>query len=137
MGTVFAKPLYCSGITTFSELFVNEYGKRTGFISALLNSIGILLAVVAQIISGVALITAVTSFTTMEGTILIIVFMLFYAFSGGSLGAGYVGIVKTVLIFGLVVICGMLAITDAGGLGVFLTTLFCPMKHISTYLPEA
>ena len=50
---------------------------------------------------------------------------------------GYVGIVKTVLIFGLVVICGMLAITDAGGLGVFLTTLFCPMKHISTYLPEA
>ena len=126
LGTVFAKPLYCSGITTFSELFVNEYGKRTGFISALLNSIGILLAVVAQIISGVALITAVTSFTTMEGTILIIVLMLFYAFSGGSLGAGYVGIVKTVLIFGLVVICGMLAITDAGGLGVFFNNPLLP-----------
>ena len=64
LGLVFAKPLYNSGIKTLPQLFAAEYGEKSSTIVALLNSLGTFLSIVAQILSGVALITAVSSLTS-------------------------------------------------------------------------
>ena len=120
LGLVFAKPLYNSGIKTLPQLFAAEYGEKSSTIVALLNSLGTFLSIVAQILSGVALITAVSSLTSWQGTILTIVLMLVYVLFGGSLGAGLVGIVKTILMYGSVGICGIFAIYISGGLDVFV-----------------
>ncbi|MGN1168166.1 MAG: sodium:solute symporter [Lachnospiraceae bacterium] len=126
LGLVFAKPLYNSGIKTLPQLFAAEYGEKSSTIVALLNSLGTFLSIVAQILSGVALITAVSSLTSWQGTILTIVLMLVYVLFGGSLGAGLVGIVKTILMYVSVGICGIFAIYISGGLDVFLNNPALP-----------
>ena len=126
LGLVFAKPLYNSGIKTLPQLFAAEYGEKNSTIVALLNSLGTFLSIVAQILSGVALITAVSSLTSWQGTILTIVLMLVYVLFGGSLGAGLVGIVKTILMYVSVGICGIFAIYISGGLDVFLNNPSLP-----------
>ncbi|MGN0331638.1 MAG: sodium:solute symporter [Lachnospiraceae bacterium] len=126
LGLVFAKPLYNSGIKTLPQLFAAEYGEKSSTIVALLNSLGTFLSIVAQILSGVALITAVSSLTSWQGTILTIVLMLAYVLFGGSLGAGLVGIVKTILMYVSVGICGIFAIYISGGLDVFLNNPALP-----------
>lgn len=119
LGLAFAKPLFNSGITTLPQLFAREYGEKSSTIMALLNSLGTFLSIVAQILSGVALITAVSSLSPIVGTILTIALMLAYVLFGGSLGAGYVGIVKTILMYVSVGACGILAVVVSGGLGTF------------------
>ena len=99
LGLFFAKPLYNSGIATLPQLFAGEYGEKSSTIVALLNSLGTFLSIVAQILSGVALITAVSSLASWQGTLLTIFLMLVYVLFGGSLGAGMVGIVKTILMY--------------------------------------
>ena len=120
LALVFLKPLYTSGVTTLPELFSREYGPASGTIVALLNSLGTFLSIVAQILSGVALITAISSLAPWQGTLLMIFLMLCYVFFGGSMGAGMVGIVKTVLMYVSVGVCGILAVRLAGGTGTFL-----------------
>ena len=119
LGLAFAKPLFNSGITTLPQLFAREYGEKSSTVMALLNSLGTFLSIVAQILSGVALITAVSSLSPIVGTILTIVLMLAYVLFGGSLGAGYVGIVKTILMYVSVGACGILAVAVSGGFGTF------------------
>lgn len=126
LGLFFAKPLYNSGIATLPQLFAGEYGEKSSTIVALLNSLGTFLSIVAQILSGVALITAVSSLTSWQGTLLTILLMLVYVLFGGSLGAGMVGIVKTILMYVSVGICGIFAIYISGGLDVFLNNAALP-----------
>lgn len=126
LGVGFAKPLYNSGIATLPQIFAREYGEKSSTIVALLNSLGTFLSIVAQILSGVALITAVSSLSGFQGTLLIIILMLAYVLFGGNLGAGYVGILKTILLFTSVGICGILAVHLAGGVGTFWNNELLP-----------
>lgn len=126
LGLFFAKPLYNSGVSTLPQLFAKEYGEKSSTIVALLNSLGTFLSIVAQILSGVALITAVSSLASWQGTILTIFLMLVYVLFGGSLGAGMVGIVKTILMYASVGICGIFAIYINGGLDTFLNNPALP-----------
>lgn len=128
LGLVFAKPLFASKINTLPELFAKEYGKESSTVMALLNSLGTFLSIVAQILSGVALISAVSSLSSIAGTILTILLMLAYVLFGGALGAGYVGVVKTILMYISVGACGILAITMAGGLGTFMQNTSLPSE---------
>ncbi len=120
LGFVFAKPLFDRGITTLPQLFAKEYGEKSSTLMAILNSLGTFLSIVAQIISGVALITAVSPLSPALGTALVVLLMLVYVLFGGALGAGYVGLIKTVLMYLAVGACGILSVVISGGLGAFL-----------------
>ncbi len=120
LGFVFAKPLFDRGITTLPQLFAKEYGEKSSTLMAILNSLGTFLSIVAQIISGVALITAVSPLSPALGTALVVLLMLVYVLFGGALGAGYVGLIKTVLMYLAVGACGVLSVVISGGLGAFL-----------------
>lgn len=126
LGLVFSKPLYESGVTTIPQLFAREYGKKSSTTMALLNSLGTFLSIVAQIISGVALVTAVSTLSATFATILTVVLMFVYVFFGGSMGTGYVGIVKTVLLYISVGICALIAIDLAGGISIFTNNPLLP-----------
>ncbi len=128
LAIVFTKPLFDSKINTLPELFAREYGEKSSTVMALLNSLGTFLSIVAQILSGVALISAVSSLSTLAGTVLTISLMLAYVLFGGALGAGYVGVVKTILMYVSVGACGILAIYSSGGLGTFLNNPSLPSE---------
>ena len=115
----FIKPLYEKGIMTLPELFASEYGQKSSTAAALLNSLGTFLSIVAQVLSGTALITAVSSLSGIWGTAVVVLLMFVYVFFGGALGAGIVGLVKTVLMYVSVGFCGILAVRLMGGIGAF------------------
>lgn len=119
----YAKPLYESGVSTLPQIFAREYGDSSATAATLLTSIGSFLSIVSQVISGIALITAVSTLSSGIATILVVVLMLFYVVFGGALGAGMVGIAKTILLYVTVGICGILALVSQGGLDAFTSVL--------------
>ena len=86
LGLNFAKPLYTSGISTLPQVFSREYGKNSSTISTVLMSIGSFLSIVAQILSGIALITSVSHLSPKLATVLIVLLMLAYVIFGGVWG---------------------------------------------------
>lgn len=123
LGIVFAKPLYTSGISTLPQVFSREYDQTSSTFATVLMSIGSFLSIVAQVLAGIALVTSVSSLGATTATICIILLMLAYVVFGGVWGAGLVGIVKTMLLYLTVIVCGFMAIKLGGGISTFKATL--------------
>ncbi|MBQ3664185.1 MAG: hypothetical protein II914_08665 [Clostridia bacterium] len=95
----FVKPLRNSGKNTMPEIITAEYGKKVGVTTAVLNSCGNFLGVVAQTISGTVLIMTITSMGRVPATAAILIIMFLYMVFGGVLSAGIVGYAKMLLLF--------------------------------------
>jgi len=119
----YAEPLYNSEIKTMPQVFSREYGRTSSTVATLLTSLGSFLSIVSQILSGIALITAVSSINPFAATAIIIFLMLVYVVFGGVWGSGYVGIAKTILLYGSVGICGIIALKLGGGYAAFRAAL--------------
>jgi SSS family solute:Na+ symporter len=120
----FVKPLYKSGVTTLPEVFQREYGVSCNTAATLLTSLGSFLSIVSQLLSGIALVSAVAGSIPPVFSLVIIVFlMLVYVIFGGIWGAGLVGIVKTVLLYVTTGICGIIALVLQGGIAGFVENL--------------
>ena len=129
LGAVFAKPFYNSGTTTLPDIFKREYGKKTALILAILSSIGTFLSFVAQIISGTALITTVTSLSFTWSIVIVMLLMIVYVLWGGTLALGYGGIAKTILVSLTVLVCGIVAIVLGGGIGGYTANELLPHEQ--------
>ncbi|MGL5328077.1 MAG: sodium:solute symporter family protein [Peptostreptococcaceae bacterium] len=123
LGVVFATPLYNSNIQTLPQVFAREYGKTASTVSTVLMSVGSFLSIVSQFLSGIALVTSISHITAMPATIVIGVLMAFYVIFGGVWGAGLVGIVKTLLLYITVIVCGFMALNLSGGIDGISATL--------------
>jgi len=119
----FVKPLYKSEISTLPQIFSREYGEKSSTVATILSSIGTLFAIVAQLLSGMALVTSVSNISPGAATIVITLLMLVYVVFGGVWGSGLVGIAKTILMYSAVLICGIMAINLQGGVSAFTTAL--------------
>ncbi len=119
----FVKPLYNSEISTLPQIFSREYGEKSSTVATVLSSIGTLFAIVAQLLSGMALVTSVSHIGPATATILIVILMLVYVVFGGVWGSGLVGIAKTILMYSAVLFCGVMAINLGGGVSAFTTAL--------------
>lgn len=123
MALFLAKPLYESGISTLPQLISREYGGKCATTATLLTSVGSFLSIVSQVLSGITLITSVSALGNGISTLLVIALMLCYVIFGGVLGAGMVGIAKTILLYISVGVCGVIAVISQGGLGAFTSAL--------------
>ena len=95
----FVKPLRNSRHNTMPEIITAEYGKKVGVTTAILNSFGNFLGVVAQTISGTVLIMTITSLDRVPAAVVILMIMFLYMVFGGVLSAGIVGYAKMLLLF--------------------------------------
>lgn len=120
---IFAKPLHRAGVSTLSGIFAVHYGRRAGLLSTVLMSLGNILTIVAQILSGVALITSMTAIDPVVAAVATTALMLAYVVFGGVWGTGMVGIVKLFLLGVAVLLCGGVALVSGGGAGAFYSQL--------------
>lgn len=120
---VFAKPLYESDIRTLPEIFSREYGGQAAMTATLMTTAGSFLSIVSQVLSGIALVTAVSGIGGTWAAVIIVSLMFFYVIFGGVWGIGKVGIVKTIFLYTGIVACGCVALSCAGGLSAFPTLL--------------
>ena len=123
MAAFFVGPLRRSGLVTLPQILTKEYGKPVATTAALLMSVGTFISIVSQLLSGAALITSVWNMPTLWAVALAAALMVVYVLFGGAWGAGMVGVVKTVLLYAVTLICGVTAVSLAGGFSVFAENL--------------
>lgn len=112
----FAKPLYNTNKHTVPQMLVEEFGPGAGPISSLFASLGIFLSVVAQVLSAVALLTAMLNISPLTAAIVSVILMAAYVVFGGVWGTGLVGIAKLLLIYISMLVGGVIAFSGGGGL---------------------
>lgn len=112
----YAKPFRKSGSPTLVGMLSGEYGSRVGMMSSILSSIGTFINIISQLLaaSAVMLVFLPTLGTTVTVLISAAIMALYVVF-GGTKGAGMVGTVKIILLYVSMLICGMLALSKAGG----------------------
>lgn len=118
MAVFFASPLRRNGSATMPQILTKEYGKTTATVAAILMSVGTFISIVSQMISGTALITSVLPVPVIAAAALTAFLMVVYVLFGGAWGAGLVGRVKTVLLYGLTMLCAVIVLchADSGAL---------------------
>ena len=120
LGLIYVKPLRAQGNPTLVGMVRDEYGPKVGMAATILNSVGTFINILSQLIAASAVVVVV--FETMGTVVAIIlsaVFMVLYVVFGGTKGAGIVGILKTVLLYVTMVICGVIVLRKCGGVGGF------------------
>lgn len=123
MALFFIKPLRDGGLSTLPQILTKEYGRKVAVTAAVFTCVGTFISIVSQLLSGAALITSVWPIATEFAMALTVLLMVVYVFFGGAWGAGMVGIVKTVLLYVITITCGIVAVSLAGGFGVFTENL--------------
>ncbi len=123
-----------NGYLTLQQMIQSEYGPRAGFLSSVLGAIGIFLNIVAQLLSAMALLSAVVACPPFVTALLSAGLMICYVFFGGMRGAGTIGLIKTVMLYICAIICVGLVFRESGGLYA-LYAKRCRPGSISTCLP--
>lgn len=120
LGLIYVKPLRAQASPTLVGMVRDEYGPKVGMAATILNSVGTFINILSQLIAASAVVVVVfESMGTAVAIILSAVFMVLYVVFGGTKGAGIVGILKTVLLYLTMVICGVIVLNKCGGVGGF------------------
>ena len=119
----YARPLHASGASTMPQILVGEYGRTAAVTALLLTSLGSMLSIISQVLSGVALITSVSGLSVSMAALLSVILMLAYVLFGGVWGSGLAGLAKTFLLLSLVGLAGLLALYWQGGWSSFRSIL--------------
>ena len=117
LALVYAHPLRHSGNTTLLQTISSEYGKMAGYLGSLSSSVGIFISVVAQVISSIALISAIFPVNTVAAALFSVGLMALFVIFGGVWGAGMSGIVKLVLLTTASFTGCIVAVVISGGFG--------------------
>ncbi|MCR4672814.1 MAG: sodium:solute symporter family protein [Lachnospiraceae bacterium] len=116
LALLYVKPLRAEGKPTLVGMIAGEYGKEAGLAASILNSVGTFINIISQLLAASAVILVVfPAWGTLPAVIVSAIFMALYVIFGGTKGAGMVGILKTVLLYGSMIICGLLALRFIGG----------------------
>ena len=119
LAAVFSDPLRASGVRTLPQILKKHYGSGIATTAAVLMSIGTFISILSQMLSGAALVTSMGELPTWGAMVLVALLMGSYVLFGGARGAGIVGMVKTVLLYGATLACGIVAVSKAGGFASF------------------
>ena len=123
LGVIFVKPLRESNCNTIQQIITEEYGQKSGVVTSVLASFGIMLNIVAQILAANALIISMFGMGNLQSAVLSVVLMTCYVVFGGVLGTGILGIIKLFLIYISVFLGAVLAWKLGGGFSNFYNTL--------------
>ena len=109
LGWSFAEPLRRSGRETLIQLLQDRYGTPFALVALLASALGTFLSVVAQFLSGAALLGGILPLSpawTVTGTALLV---LAFIALGGLKSYGTLGQAKILLLYGVVLLCGAAA----------------------------
>lgn len=112
----FVKPMRTQGTPTLAGMIAKEYGGKAGMAATILNSLGTFINILSQLLAASAVMLVVwPSMSTLVAIIISAVVMVLYVVFGGAKGAGIVGVLKLVLLYVSMVVCGILALNHFGG----------------------
>ena len=116
LGIFLAGPLRDSGLETVPQFLVKTYGPKAGPVACVFSSIGIFINILSQIFAAIALLSSMLNLDPAFGALLTIILVILYVLFGGVMGAGLVGIVRLILLYGSLTVVGGLALYKFGGI---------------------
>lgn len=124
LALVYGPALRRSACPTLVGMICLEYGPAVGLTASVLNAVGTFINILSQLLAASAVVLVVRpQMETFWTLALSAGFMVLYVVFGGTRGAGIVGILKLVLLYVSMAVCGALAVSLAGGPGTFLQTV--------------
>jgi len=128
-GLGFAKRLYTSGEYTISAAIAQKYGRSTQLTVSLIMIYALLLVLVAQYVSGAAVLASAFGLPLTTSSILIAAISTAYCMIGGQKSTAYVSLMHTVLkIVGVIIVFGA-ALYMSGGVTPVVAAL--PPKYFT------
>lgn len=122
LALVYIKPFRGSHCMTLVGIIKDEYGMGADLAASGFSCVGTFINIISQLIAGTAVISVVFPKLGLVPELIITAgFMALYVLSGGAQGAGRVGVLKLVLLYVSMLVCGYMALHLAGGLGGFKT----------------
>lgn len=115
LGLGLSRRLRASGAGTIQEIIGREYGGASRVVTSVLASAGIVINIVAQVLSANALLGTLFGLSSGASAALSVALMTAFVLAGGIRGAGVVGLVKLGLLYVMALACGALALYRAGG----------------------
>jgi len=125
LGLVYAKQVDKKSTETIPQIIGNTYGKKSRTASSILLSIGMFIHINGQIIACTALFTAVFGMSMTKTAVFVVGLLVAYVVFGGFWGSTMVGAVKTILLYGTSIICGLILIFKFNGI-----------REITSVLPQ-
>jgi SSS family solute:Na+ symporter len=123
LGCFFATALRREQVTTVSELLGKYFGTNFQYYCSMLNSCGMFIHIIAQYLAAMAILTSVFHFPLPVSLLITMVLMGFFVMSGGISGAGMVGKIKFFLLYGIMIVCTVIALIKGQGIGNILSQL--------------
>lgn len=105
LGLGFVKPLRSVNLVTLPQYLGRQYGKRTAFLVAISTAVGSFLSVIAQFLSGVALMRSVFPMSEMAGALLVGGLIVAFVFLGGIKGFSKLGESKIAFLYMVMALC--------------------------------
>ncbi len=102
-------------MTTLPEIIGTTYGLKARTSSSLLLSLGMFIHISGQVLACTPLFTSIFNINVKITSIIVIFLLVFYIIFGGFWGSTMVGAVKTVLLYGTSIICGIILIFSLNG----------------------
>ena len=136
LALIYLKPLRASGSPTLVGMIREEYGPTAGFTASVLSSLGTFINIISQLLAASAVVILIwPDMHPFLAVLLSAVFMVLYVIFGGVKSAGVAGLIKLVLLYVSMVVCGTLALSLSGGLDALNQTVrgFCEQTGVDYF----
>ena len=104
MGLFFAKPLRNSKLETLSQILIISYGRGSGPVASIIASIGIFFSCVASVLPAIYILAHMLNISTVLSSIILMILVTSYIFFGGMKGASVSGMMKTVILWSMMLL---------------------------------
>jgi SSS family solute:Na+ symporter len=115
LGLIYSNQVDKKSTETIPQIIGNTYGEKSRTASSILLSIGMFIHINGQIIACTALFTALFGISPTKTAIIVVCLLIAYVVFGGFWGSTMVGAVKTILLYGTSIICGLILIFKFNG----------------------
>lgn len=112
LGLWFVGPLRSVELVTLPQFLGKEYGRTTAFLVALATSLGSFLSVVAQFLSGVALMRSVFPVSANVGALLVGALIVTFVFLGGIKSFSRLGVWKIAFLYVVMILCVVMVVAQ-------------------------
>lgn len=115
LGLFLAGPLREGEVTTIPEFIARYYGERARVAASLFSAVGMFIHIVAQLLAAGALLSALFGWSPAASALAATGLVALITIGGGMQGAGPLGLVKLLLLYGVMLLAGFRALDLSGG----------------------
>ena len=104
MGIFFARPLRNSRLETISQILILSYGKESGPVASIITSFGLFFTCVASVLPATYILAHLLNISVYLASFILLLLIAVYIFFGGMKGASVSGLLKTVILWAMMLL---------------------------------